>query len=159
MRRVWALAVVVPLLVLAGCSDTKAPPEVRVNAGSQTVGVKPTQYCLDGKVRRYQVQPPIIQVDPNMTITLTVPDAVTQRGWSVQVWDEKLAKQIGDVDVDRGKGVVQINSSDAVPAAYYFVVVERAASECNRVSGAWPVGFIRGDVPSPSGSAPTSVMP
>lgn len=140
-----ATAVVVTLFaLLTGCSAAaKAPPGVRVNAGSQTVEVQPTQYCQNGSVQRYQVRPPVIQVDPGMTITLTVPDAVAQRGWSVQVWDEKLAQQIGNVDVDRGKAVLEVNSSDAVPAAYYLVAVEHPAGECHDISGAWPVGFMR----------------
>jgi hypothetical protein len=139
-----AAVVLVLLALLTGCSAAaKTPPAVRVNAGSQTVGVQPTQYCLGGSVQRYQVQPPVVQVDPGMTITLTVPDAVAQRGWSVQVWDEKLQEQIGNIDVDRGKAVFEVNSSDAVPAAYYLVVVEHPASECHEISGAWPVGFIR----------------
>lgn len=148
-------AVLLALLALmTGCSAAaKTPPAVRVNAGSQTVEVKPTQYCLNGSVERYQLQPPVIQVDPGMTITLTVPDPVAQRGWSVQVWDETLKQQIGNVDVDRGKAVFEVNSSDAVPAAYYLVAVEHPASECHDISGAWPVGFIRAGSGAPSSSA------
>ena len=132
---------------------------MRVNAGSQTVTVHPTQYCQDDSVQRFQVTPPIIEVDPNTTITLTVPDAVAQQGWSVQVWDEKLTSQIGAVDVDKGKAVAQINSSDAVPPAYYLVVVEKKVAACHFVSGAWPVGFIRsggGIPPAPTGTAATA---
>jgi hypothetical protein len=91
-----------------------------------------------------------------MTITLTVPDAVAQRGWSVQVWDEKLKQQIGNVDAGSGKAVLEVGSSDAVPAAYYLVAVEHPASECHDISGAWPVGFIRAGVGAPSGSAPAT---
>lgn len=147
------VALVVLLALLSGCSRTTAPPDVRVNAGSQTVTVHPTQYCQGDSVERYQVTPPIIQVDPNTTITLTVPDAVARQGWSVQVWDEKLKSQLGEVGVGAGKAVSQINSSDAVPPAYYLVVVEKKVAACHFVSGAWPVGFIRADS---GGSSPTS---
>jgi Protein of unknown function (DUF2771) len=147
------------LLLLTGCSATaKAPPEVRVNAGSETVSIKPTQYCLDGKGQLYKVKPPVVQVDPDMTITLTVPDAVARQGWSVQVWDEKLAQQLGEVSVDRGRAVFQVSSSDTVPPAYYFVVVEKSSSACHDVSGAWPVGFVRSGGAAPSTSAGPSAQ-
>ena len=151
MRRAATAVLTALLLLLTGCTDTKTPPSVRVNAGTQTVSVKPTQFCLDGTVERYQVTPPIIEVQPGMTIALTVPDAVARRGWSVQVWDEKLASQLGEVHVDPGKAVFQVSSSDTVPPAYYFVVVEKSGSACHQVSGAWPVGFVRS-----GGTAPAS---
>jgi hypothetical protein len=152
VRRAATAVVAAVLLLLTGCGTTaKSAPEVRVNAGSETVSLKPTQYCLDGKGQLYKVTPPVIQVDPDMTITLTVPDAVARQGWSVQVWDEKLAQQLGEVQVQPGKAVFQVSSSDTVPAAYYFVVVEKSSSACHQVSGAWPVGFVRS-----GGTAPAS---
>ena len=135
------------VLLLAGCGGKAAPaapPDVQVAAGTQDVAVSPTQYCLDGDWKRYTVTPPVIEVPPDTPIELTVPDAVAERGWSVQVFDEKLEETIGDVDVPPGTTTFdQINSSDAVPKAFYLVVVEDKGGACGELSGAWPVGFIR----------------
>jgi hypothetical protein len=133
------------LVLLAGCSrGESAPPDVRVQVGSQDVGVRPTQYCLDGEGRRYDVAPPIIEVSPDSAITLTVPDELAERGWSVQVFDEKLEEPLGEVEVPEGAAVFgEINSSDVVPPAYYLVVVEDKGGGCGGFSGAWPVGFLR----------------
>jgi hypothetical protein len=139
----WAAALL--LLTVAGCSrGPSAPPEVRVQAGSQDVSIRPTQYCLDGDGQRYQITPPIIEVSPDTEITLTVPDDVARQGWAVQVFDDKLEQQIGDVPVPDGKAVFRdINSSDVVPPAFYLVVVEDKGGPCGGFSGAWPVGFLR----------------
>ena len=159
MRRAATAVVAALLLLLTGCSAAaKAPPQVRVNAGSETVSIKPTQYCLDGKGQLYKVKPPVVQVDPDMTITLTVPDAVARAGWTVQVWDEHLAQQLGEVQVQRGKAVFQVSSSDTVPPAYYFVVVEKSSSACHHVSGAWPVGFVRSGATTPTTPASASAQ-
>ena len=133
------------LLILAGCSrGSSAPPDVRVQAGSQDVTARPTQYCLDGDGQRYQVTPPIIEVSPDTEITLTVPDEVAARGWAVQVFDDKLEQPIGEVSVPKGEAVFgEINSSDVVPAAFYLVIVENKGGACGGFSGAWPVGFLR----------------
>jgi hypothetical protein len=139
----WAAAVV--LVLLTGCSgDAPAPPDVRVQAGTQDVSIRPTQWCLDGEGQRYQVTPPIIEVSPDSVITLTVPDDVAERGWAVQVFDEKLEESIGEVHVPKGEAVFrEINSSDVVPPAFYLVVVEDKGGACGGFAGAWPVGFLR----------------
>jgi hypothetical protein len=148
------------LLVLAGCGrgQAAAPEDVDVSVGSQDVPVHPTQFCLDGKGKRYDTTPPIIEVSPDSAITLTVPASVATRGWSVQVFDEKLEQPIGEVDVPQGKRVFdKINSSDVVPPAFYLVIVEKKGGACGEFSGAWPVGFLRagGEVSGPpSSSAP-----
>jgi hypothetical protein len=149
------------LAVLTGCASgggaKDAPPTVSVVAGSQTVPVKPTQYCLDGDGQRYDVTPPIIEVSPDSPITFTVPDDVAGRGWSVQVFDDKLAEKIGSVDVAKGKAVFDgITSSDVVPAAFYLVVVEDKGGPCGAFTGAWPVGFIRaGGEPGTDSATPS----
>jgi Protein of unknown function (DUF2771) len=141
VRRVALPAVV---LLLAGCgAEPTGPRNVVVEAGPQRVEAAPTQYCVDGEGQRYATDPPYIEVSPDTTIRLTVPDPVAERGWSVQVFDEKLEQQFGTVDVDAGQAVYEVNSSDAAPPAFYLVVVEDAGEECDGFSGAWPIGFLR----------------
>jgi hypothetical protein len=73
-----------------------------------------------------------------------VPEAVAERGWSVQVFDERLDETLGEVDVPAGESVFEeINSSDVVPPSFYLVVVEDRGGDCGTFTGAWPVGFIR----------------
>jgi glucose/arabinose dehydrogenase len=150
-------AAVLLLVLLAGCGRAPAGPEdVTVAAGAENVSVRPTQYCLDGTGQRYSTTPPIIEVSPDTTIALTVPESVAKRGWSVQVFDEKLEKPIGEVAVPKGADVFEeINTSDVVPPAFYLVVVEDKGGDCGEFSGAWPVGFLRaGGAVAPSSSAP-----
>jgi len=158
LRRATAGGTVL-LAVLTGCGGgaKDAPPTVTVVAGSQTVPVKPTQYCLDGDGHRYDVTPPIIEVSPDSPIAFTVPDAVAEQGWSVQVFDDKLEQKIGSVDVDKGKAVFEgISSADVAPAAFYLVVVEDKGGACGAYTGAWPVGFIRaGSQPSTESAMPS----
>jgi Protein of unknown function (DUF2771) len=134
------------LLVLAGCGEgaADAPEEVRVEVGAQDVGVPPSQYCLDGEGQRYSERPPVLEVSPGAPISLTVPDAVADRGWSVQVFDDRLQETIGEVDVPPGTSVFdEITSDDVVPPAFYLVVVEDKGGDCGEFTAAWPVGFLR----------------
>jgi hypothetical protein len=152
---------VVLLLALTGCGGSgggqaraEEVPTVVVSAGGDPVTVSPTQACLDGEGTRYQVSPPILEVAPDTTVVLTVPDEIARSGWGVQVFDEKLEERIGEVAVDDGTAVFDgINTSDVVPATYYLVVVQDTDPDaCNGLSGAWPIGFIRAD----PGAAPAS---
>ena len=133
------------VLLLAGCgSEPSGPQDVVVEAGPQRVEAAPTQYCVDGEGQRYQTTPPIIEVSPDTTIRLTVPDVVAERGWSVQVYDDQIQELLGEVPVDAGQAVYEeINTSDVVPPAFYLVVVEDAVEDCEGFSGAWPIGFLR----------------
>ena len=142
-RRGCALAVLAVLLV--GCSSSQGPGRVRVEAGPQDVELRPTQGCVDGERIRYEsAAPPVLEVSPEATIALTVPEAVAERGWSVQVFDERLEETIGQVDVPAGTVRFDgISSSDVVPPAFYLVVVEDKGGDCGEWSGAWPVGFLR----------------
>jgi hypothetical protein len=134
------------VLLLAGCGAGRpaSPGQVEVTVGPQDVKAKPTQYCLDGERQRYDVEPPVIEVSPDTTIRLTVPDDIAEHGWSVQVFDEKLEKTLGEVDVDEGEAVLdEINTSDVVPPAFYLVVVEDKGGDCGEWTAAWPIGFLR----------------
>jgi hypothetical protein len=155
VRRVALPAVV---LLLAGCgSEPSGPQDVVVEAGPQRVQAAPTQYCLDGEGQRYATDPPYIEVSPDTTIRLTVPDPVAERGWSVQVLDEDLEGLLGEAPVDAGESVFEVNSDDVVPPAFYLVVVEDAGEDCEGFSGAWPVGFLRaGGTPGGTATEPTT---
>jgi len=144
-----AAGTVALLVLLTGCGEDEpdGPPSVQVEVGPQDVAVEPVQYCLDGEGQRYTaVQPPVIEVSPHAPITLTVPEAVAEQGWSVQVFDDRLEEVIGEVDVESGTtSFAGINTSDVAPAAFYLVVVEDKGTDCGEFSGAWPIGFIRAE--------------
>jgi hypothetical protein len=132
---------------------------VRVQVGPQDVEVRPSQGCVDGERTRYSTKPPILEVSPDAPITLTVPDAIAEQGWSVQVFDEGLEEQLGEVDVDDGVARFDgIGTSDVVPPAFYLVVVEDRGGDCGEWSGAWPVGFLRagGDLGTSTSPAPST---
>jgi len=134
------------LLLLAGCGsgEPAGPPDVDVEVGAQQLSVRPVQYCLDGEGQRYDTAPPILEVSPGATISLTVPEAVADRGWGVQVFDEQLEEIIGEVDVPAGERTFEeISTSDVVPPAFYLVIVEDKGGDCGEFSGAWPIGLIR----------------
>ena len=155
-RAATGVALLGGLLALTGCGEQSGGagpvPTVTVQAGGAPVTVDPTQYCLGGEGRRYQVTAPILEVSPDTPVVLTVADAVAESGWAVQVFDEQLQERIGEVDVTDGAAFFDgINTSDIVPATYYLVVVQDSDPEaCNGLSGAWPIGFIR----APGGPTP-----
>jgi hypothetical protein len=151
------LQALLALAVLAGCSSgSGAPGQVRVEVGPQDVQLQPSQGCVDGERTRYQTEAPVLEVSPDATITLTVPDDIAEQGWSVQVFDEQLDEQIGEVDVPEGESrFAGISTSDVVPPGYYLVIVEDKGGDCGEWSAAWPVGIVRaggdlGTTPSPS---------
>ena len=150
-----ALAGVLVPALLAGCGGTaggarSGPPTVTVQAGGEDVALDPTQYCLDGEGQRYPTVPPILEVVPGTTVVLTVPAAVAEAGWSVQVFDEGLEQLIGEVDVPEGADRFdEISTSDVVPPTFYLVVVQDSDPDaCSNLAGAWPVGFVRNDAPA-----------
>jgi hypothetical protein len=144
VRRAAAGALLVLLAGCGGSEEADGPPDVRVTVGAQDVTARPTQYCLDGEWQRYTITPPILEVSPDAAISLTVPDSVAERGWSVQVFDEQLEETLGEVTVPAGTATFdEINTSDVVPPAFYLVVVEESGGACGDLSAAWPVGFLR----------------
>jgi hypothetical protein len=151
-----SLPALLALALLAGCSSgSDGPGQVRVQVGPQDVALEPAQGCVEGERTRYRTKPPVLEVSPDAAITLTVPDETAERGWSVQVFDEGLEQQIGEVDAPDGEARLdRINTSDVVPPGFYLVVVEDKGGDCGEWSAAWPVGFIRaggdlGTSPSP----------
>ena len=147
------------VLLLTGCgSEPSAPQDVVVEAGPQEVQVPPSQSCVDGERQQFPPASPIVEVSPDTTIRLTVPDSVAENGWDVQVYDEQIQERLGIAEVEDGAAVFEVNSSDVVPPAFYLVVVEDAVEECEGFSGAWPVGFLRagGDLGEPTTPAPAS---
>ncbi|MDQ3717505.1 MAG: DUF2771 family protein [Actinomycetota bacterium] len=144
-RRRLPLAVRTTALVLlaAGCSSDGAPT-VAVTVGDQQMDVEATQYCADGEGKRYSVTPQVLQVDPDTTILIEVPAEVAVSGWSFQVFGQGLADEdlIGEVDVGQ-EASYELSTSDAVPAAYYIVIVQDSGERCEGLAGAWPIGFLR----------------
>ena len=166
-RASTGVALLAALAALTGCggdgssdggSAETGPPSTTVQAGGEEISLDPTQYCLDGDGQRYQTSPPVLEVAPDTTIVLTVPDGVAAAGWSVQVFDEKLEEQLGEVDVPQGQTTFEeITTSDVVPPTFYLVLVEDSDPDaCGGLSGAWPVGFIRtdGDVATSAPATP-----
>jgi hypothetical protein len=133
------------LALLAGCSSgSDGPGQVRVQVGPQDVDLQPTQGCVDGERIRYETEAPVLEVSPGATITLTVPDAIAEQGWSVQVFDDQLDEQLGEVEVPDGEARFDgIGTSDVVPPGYYLVIVEDKGGDCGEWTAAWPVGIIR----------------
>ncbi|SOC47330.1 hypothetical protein SAMN05660748_0757 [Blastococcus aggregatus] len=159
LRRTTAVVLPAIALLLTGCaSGEDGPGQVRVEVGAQDVAASAVQGCEDGEEVRYDTTPPVVEVSPDADITLTVPESVAERGWGVQVFDERLEEKLGTVDVPAGEDrFTGINSDDVVPTAFYLLVVEDKGGDCGVWSRAWPIGFIRagGDL----GGAPTSEAP
>jgi hypothetical protein len=150
-----ALALLAPLA--AGCGPSSSgPPSVTIAIGDQKVALRPTQYCADGKLQRYTVTPPVIAAPPATRVFLTVPGSVAAQGWAVQVFDDKLKTQIGQVEAGKATTFDQITTSDPAPPGFYLVVAERGGSSaCQGLAGAWPVGVIRAGAGSPASSPAT----
>lgn len=160
LRRTTAAVLPALALLLAGCaSGDDGPGQVRVEVGVQDVTASAVQGCEDGEEVRYDTTPPVVEVSPDAEITLTVPASVAERGWGVQVFDERLEEAIAEpLSVPAGEDrTISLNSNDVIPAGFYLLVVENKGGDCGVWSRAWPIGFIRagGDL----GGAPTSEAP
>lgn len=132
------------LAAVTGCSS--AAPTVTVSVGGQTQELVATQYCLDGESEIYRDldPPPVLRVVGDVPITIDVPDEVAESGWQVQVFDSELEEQIGQVDAGHETTLDRIRTGDAAEPEYYLVVVQDAGPDCDGLSGAWPIGFVRG---------------
>lgn len=143
-RSAVAPALLVSLLLLTGACSSGAAPTVSVTVGDQQMDVEATQFCLNGEGKRYPVTPQVLQVEPDQRIRIEVPDKVAESGWSFQVFGAGLtdADLIGEIDVGN-KASYELSTSDAVPVAYYLVIVEDSGDLCEGLAGAWPIGFLR----------------
>lgn len=141
IRLVGALLLVVGLL--GGCSS-EAPTVTVTVAGEQRL-LQPTQYCVDGEpqIFRDQDPPPVLRVAGDQPITIAVPDDVAESGWQVQVFDRDLEEQLGQVDAGNATTLDTIRTGDSEPPEFYLVVVQDAGPDCDGLSGAWPIGFVR----------------
>lgn len=130
---------------LTGCSADA--PEVTVTVAGESATVGPAQYCLDDEPLLYADEPgfapPVLRVAADEQIVIEVPEEVADSGWQVQIFDLDLAEQLGQVPVGTVRRFDTINTSDAVPAAYFLVIVQDAGAGCDGFSGAWPIGFVR----------------
>lgn len=143
MRRRLLLAGLLVGALLSGCSSSA--PTVTVTVGGQQQVLDPTQYCLDGESQIYRDRgpPPVLRVSGDEPISIAVPAAVSDSGWQVQVFDRDLQVQIGKVDAGHASTLDRIRTGDAAAAEYYLVIVQDAGSDCDGLSGAWPIGFVR----------------
>ncbi|MBA3250336.1 MAG: DUF2771 family protein [Geodermatophilaceae bacterium] len=132
------------LTAVTGCSSTA--PTVTVSVGDQEQELTPTQYCLDGESEVYRDQdpPPVLRVSGDLPIRIDVPDEVAESGWQVQVFDSELEEQLGQVDAGNATSLDEIRTGDAATPEYYLVIVQDAGADCDGLSGAWPIGFVRG---------------
>lgn len=133
----------IALTTVAGCSSSA--PTVTVSVGDQEQELVPTQYCLNGESEVYRDQdaPPVLRVSGDLPIRIDVPDEVAESGWQVQVFDSELQDQIGQVDAGNATTLDRIRTGDAAAPEYYLVIVQDAGAECDGLSGAWPIGFVR----------------
>ncbi len=143
-RSAVAPALLVSLLLLTGACSSDAAPTVSVTVGDQQMDVEATQFCLNGEGKRYPVTPQVLQVEPEQTIRIEVPDEVADSGWSFQVFGAGLSDDdlIGEIEVGN-EASYELSTSDAVPVAYYLVIVEDSGDLCEGLAGAWPIGFLR----------------
>ncbi len=85
----------------------------------------------------------MLRVGSGEQITIEVSEHLAESGWQVQIFDEQLEEQLGQVPVGNETVFDGIFTSDARPAAYFLVIVQDAGPECEGLSGAWPIGFVR----------------
>lgn len=148
------------LAALAGCGSA-AEPTVTVSVAGRSEQLAPTQLCRDGTAEFYDsAAQQVLRVQPGQQITIDVSEDLAASGWQVQIFDRDLRTKLGQVDAGNVRTFTDLTTSDPFPAAYFFVVVQDAGDDCDGLSGAWPVGFVRdGDATLPqesSSSAPTS---
>ncbi|MBA3417537.1 MAG: DUF2771 family protein [Geodermatophilaceae bacterium] len=129
--------------LVGGCSA--APPTVTVTVGAQSRELAPTQLCLDGEPQLYPEadRPPVLRVGPGEPIRIEVSEELSESGWQIQIFDDELAEQIGQVPVGNLTVFDELTTSDARPPAYFLIVVQDAGSDCEGLSGAWPIGLLR----------------
>ena len=127
-----AAGTVLTAAALAGCgASTPTMPTISVAAGEAAATVDPTLYCVDGHAQFGDETSggAALQVKPDTTIVIDVPEAVAEVGWTVQVWSVNDAPggtvplaQIGNVDAGTARSFDGFTTSDAVPDRYFVIV-------------------------------------
>lgn len=142
-RRAYVVVLTAAAAALAGCSGTA--PTITVSVAGQEETLDPTQYCLDGEsqVFRDLPAPPVLRVAGDQGIRIEVPAEIADSGWQVQVYDSTLATQVGEVDAGNATTFDGIRTGDSAEPEFYLVIVQDAGEDCDGLSGAWPVGFVR----------------
>ncbi len=151
------LTIVLALLVVVGCSSSPkatTAPDISVTIAGQTSDIPPAVYCINDKAHVYgaknEVKP--IQVQPQQMVSISVPAAVADKTWSVQVWSVTSAtgkpipeRLIGNVDAGKVRTFKKINTSDAVPDRVYLMITIPQDPKCNAqgASGIWPILIVR----------------
>ncbi|PRZ41126.1 uncharacterized protein DUF2771 [Antricoccus suffuscus] len=151
------LTIVLSLLLVAGCSSSAkatTAPDISVTIDHQTSTIPPSVYCIDNKAQVYgaknEVKP--IQVQPKQSVSISVPAAIADKTWSVQIWSVTTAsgkpipeRMIGNVDAGKARKFTKINTSDAVPDRVYLMITIPQDPKCNAegAAGLWPILLIR----------------
>jgi uncharacterized protein YceK len=103
---------VVPLVLLAGCSST--PPEVVFTAGAASATAGPTQYCDDENVncQNFPEAPVDLPVPPGTPLEVAVPPEIAGTPWQIVFSYRTAAGEPVDertaVQVDRDSYVLQL---------------------------------------------------
>lgn len=153
------LAAAAVLTLLVGCGATTTPT-VTVSVAGRSAQLSPTQLCADDAAQFYdRATQQVLRVAPAQRITIEVSADLAESGWQVQIFDRDLQTQLGQVDAGHATTFTDLTTSDPFPAAYFFVVVQDANSDCDGLSGAWPIGFVRDEDPATTGSSSASPTP
>lgn len=143
-RRLPGILLFLLALVLGACSgDSTEIPKVSIEIGDQTTEIAPTVYCVSGQAKLGE-STEAMQVSPNQNITVTVPDVVAEKEWSIQIWSVAdnggtavPGTPIGEVPV--GADTSRFNTSDSALDRYFIVVAIPEEAGCNAkgAAGMW----------------------
>ena len=112
--------------------------------------MKPTLYCIDGSAQLADEKSTTsaLQVKPDTTVRIDVPDEVAKTGWTIQIWSVNdlpegavPLEQIGNIDAGNARSFDGFTTSDAVPDRYFVIVALPEDPKCNAKgsAGLWTV--------------------
>ncbi|GAB3294205.1 DUF2771 family protein [Epidermidibacterium keratini] len=143
-RRITGTLLALLTLLLSACSNAEtAIPKVSIEIGNQTSEITPTVYCVSGEAKLGESSE-AMQVSPNENVTVTVPDAVAEKQWSIQIWS--VADNNGTAvpgtpigEVPAGSQKASFNTSDSALDRYFIVVAIPEEAGCNAkgAAGMW----------------------